>query len=155
MTYSSARFRLRVIFKFGSVGVFAASGFFSGCLTAVVVTESAVAAVMSVVLKENVGDIEENVNALNVGEGVSRVNPENDGDVPRNTGVLGLDGVPTVAPNKAALGGSDRLANLVDGCPPPTGSRSSSLAFTGSSSSLTLCAFLMMHRIAAGIERHL
>ena len=152
MTYSSSRFRLRVIFKFG---VFAASGFFSGCFAAVVVRESAAAAVISVVLKENVGDIEENVNALKVGEGVSRLKPVNDGDVPRNTGVLGLDGVPTAAPNRAALEGSDRLANLVDGCPPPTGRSSSSLALTGSSSSLTLCAFLMMHRIAAGIERHL
>ena len=37
----------------------------------------------------------------------------------------------------------------------PAGSRSSSLVLTGSSSNLTLCAFLMMQRIAAGIDRHL
>lgn len=115
MTYSSALFRLRVIFKFGRVGVFEASGFLSGCLAAVMLTESVAAAVTSVVLKENVGDIEENGKALNVGEGVSKVNAVNDGDVPKNTGVLGLDGVPTAAPNRAALEGSDRLANLVDG----------------------------------------
>lgn len=154
MTYSSARFRLSVIFKFGSVGVFVESGFFSGCLAAVE-AESAAAAATSAVEKENVGDMEENGNALKVGDGVSRVKAVNEGDVPRNTGVLGLDGVPTAAPNRAELGGSVRLASLVLGCPVPTGSGSSSLAFTGSSSNLTLCAFLMMQRIAAGIDRHL
>lgn len=151
MTYSSSRFRLSVIFKFG---VFVESGFFSGCL-AVIEGESAAAAATSAVEKENVGDMEENGNALKVGDGVSRVKAVNEGDVPRKTGVLGLDGVPTAAPNRAALGGSDRLASLVAGCPVPMGSGSSSLALTGSSSNLTLCAFLMMQRIAAGIDRHL
>ena len=151
MTYSSSRFRLSVIFKFG---VFVESGFFSGGLAAIE-GESVAAAATSAVEKENVGDIEENGNALNVGDGVSRVNPVNEGDVPKKTGVLGFDGVPTAAPNRAELGGSDRLASLVAGCPVPKGSRSSSLALTGSSSNLTLCAFRMMQRIAAGIDRHL
>jgi len=140
-----------VIFKFG---VFVESGFFSGCFVAVE-GESTAAAATSAVEKENVGDMEENGNALNVGDGVSRVKAVNDGDVPRNTGVLGFDGVPTAAPNRAELGGSDRLASLVAGCPVPKGSGSSSQALTGSSSNLTLCAFLMMQRIAAGIDRHL
>ena len=59
------------------------------------------------------GEIDENGNALNVGEGVSRVNAVKEGELPRKTGVLGLDGVPTDAPNRAALGGSERLASLV------------------------------------------
>lgn len=151
MTYSSSRLRLSVIFKFG---VFVESGFFSGCLAAIE-GASAAAAATSAVEKENVGDMEENGNALNVGDGVSRVKAVNDGDVPRKTGVFGFDGVPTAAPNSAALGGSDRLASLAAGCPVPKGSGSSSLALTGSSSNLTLCAFLMMQRIAAGIDRHL
>ena len=154
MTYSSARFRLSVIFKFGSVGVFVESGFFSGCLAAVE-AESAAAAATSAVEKENVGEMEENGKALKVGDGVSKVKAVNEGDDPRNTGVLGLDGVPTAAPNRAAVGGSVRLASLVLGCPMPTGSGSSSLVLTGSSSNLTLCAFLIMQRIAAGIDRHL
>lgn len=130
------------------------SGFFSGGLAAIE-GESVAAAATSAVEKENVGDMEENGNALNVGDGVSRVNPVNEGDVPKKTGVLGFDGVPTAAPNRAELGGSDRLASLVAGCPVPKGSGSSSLALTGSSSNLTLCAFRMMQRIAAGIDRHL
>lgn len=154
MTYSSSRFRLSVIFKFG---VFVESGFFSGCFVTVE-GESATAvaaAATSPVEKENVGDMDENGNALNVGDGVSRVKAVNEGDVPRKTGVFGFDGVLTAAPNRAALEGSERLASLVAGCPVPRGSGSSSLALTGSSSNLTLCAFLMMHRIAAGIDRHL
>lgn len=115
MTYSSARFRFSVIFRFGSVDCFGVSGFFSCLLVASVVSVTVAPVVTSEVGKENVGEIDENGNALNVGEGVSKVNAVKDGEVPRKTGVLGLDGVPTAAPNRAELGGSDRLASLVVG----------------------------------------
>ena len=78
ITYSSSRFLFSVILRF--VDCFGVSGFFSCLLT--VVTNSGAAALTSAVGNENVGEIDENGNALNVGEGVSNVNAVNDGEVP-------------------------------------------------------------------------
>ena len=62
------------------VDCFGVSGFFSCLLT--VAIDSGAAALTSAVGNENFGEIDENGNALNVGEGVSNVNAVNDGEVP-------------------------------------------------------------------------
>lgn len=152
MIYLLFCFCLRVIFKFG---VFVVLGFFLGCFVVVVVREFVVVVVIFVVLKENVGDIEENVNVLKVGEGVFRLKFVNDGEVFRNIGVLGLDGVLIVVLNRVVLEGSDRFVNLVDGCFLLIGRSSFLFVLIGSFFSLMFCVFLMMYCIVVGIERYL
>lgn len=154
MMYLLLCFCLSVIFKFG---VFVELGFFLGCFV-IVEGEFVMVVVVVVILfveKENVGDMDENGNVLNVGDGVLRVKVVNEGDVFRKMGVFGFDGVFMVVLNRVVLEGSERFVSLVVGCFVFRGSGSFLLVLIGSFFNLIFCVFFMMYCIVVGIDRYL